>query len=65
MIDFGNPVVWLAGGALVGAILLLLRNRVSAEARERRRRERSHQRVVSKSKRPTVKLAVRTERSRK
>ena len=64
MIDLKHLLVWLIGGALLGAILLLLRGQFSAEARERRRRERSHRRVVSKSKRPTVRFAVRTPRSR-
>ncbi len=64
MIDFKNPVVWLTGGILLGALILLARSRFSTEARERRRRDRSHQRVVSKSKRPSVKFAVRTDESR-
>jgi hypothetical protein len=64
MFDLTNPIVWLAGGALGVASFLLLRGPFSTEARERRRRDRSHRRVVSKSKRPTVKFAVRTDHSK-
>ncbi len=65
MNELKNPLVWIAGIALIGALLLLWRNRFTPEARERRRRDRSHRRVVSKSKRPTVKFAVRTDQSGK
>jgi hypothetical protein len=65
MNDFKHPLVWLTGGALLGALWLLWRPRFTPEARERRRRERSHRRVVSKGKRPTVKFAVRTDPPRK
>ncbi len=65
MIDFKHPLVWLTGVALIGAFLLLWRTRFNPDARERRRRDRSHRRIVSKSKRPTVKFAVRTDQSGK
>ena len=62
MFDTGNPVLWLIVLVLAGAAFFLLRGHFSAEARERRRRERSHRPVVSTANRPMVKLAVETEK---
>ena len=50
------------GGCVILAAVLLLRTRFSAEAREARRRRRSHGRVVSTRRYPTVKLAVETKK---
>jgi hypothetical protein len=57
-------VLLLLGGVVVAAMLWLFRGRFSAEARERRRRRRSYGRVVSRAKRPMVKLAVNTDESK-
>jgi hypothetical protein len=59
---FDDPVTWVAGGLLLTAAFLLLRRYFTAEARERRRRDRSHGRVVAKGKRPMIKLAVKVEK---
>jgi len=59
-----NPFIWLAGIFVLMAAGFLLRGHFSAQAREARRRARSHGRVVSKGRGPTVKLAVETEKSR-
>ncbi len=58
MLDIGNPGVWLIGIIVVASVLFLLRGYFTAEARERRRRERSHRRVISRKQGPTVRLAV-------
>ena len=59
-----NHTAWLiAAAGFAGAgvcVLLALRSLFSREARERRRRARSHGRVVSKAKRPIVILAANT-----
>jgi len=54
----GNPVPWLIGVFAFGMVFFLLRGRFSAEARARRRRERSNRPVISRKQGPTVKLAV-------
>jgi hypothetical protein len=58
MLSFGNSILWLIGALALGAILLLLRGHFTAEARDRRRREKSHRRVLSRKQGPTVRLAV-------
>ena len=64
MFDTGNPAHWLVGIVVLGVVCLLLRAFFSSEARERPRRERNHRRVVSKAKRPTISLAVKTEETK-
>ena len=61
MLAIGNPVLWFMGVAALAAVLFWLRGRFSAEARERRRRDRSHRPVVSRKQGPTVKLAVNAD----
>ncbi len=62
MLDIGNPGVWLIGIIAVASVLFLLRGYFTAEAREQRRRERSHRRVVSRKQGPTVRLAVNVDK---
>jgi hypothetical protein len=58
------PAYWPLGFmALIGAGCLL-HHHFNAEARERRRRGRSHGRVVSKSKRVMIRLAARVPKPR-
>jgi hypothetical protein len=64
MFDPQNPILWLIGAVALVATLWLLRSHFGAEARERRRRARSHGRVVSKGRRPTVVLSAKTPKSR-
>ena len=64
MFDLANPVVWLLALVLFTAVFVLLRGYFDPEARERRRRQRSHGRVVSKAARPMVSLAVKTKSKR-
>jgi hypothetical protein len=61
MFAIADPVLWLIAIIALAAVFLLLRH-FSTEARERRRRERSHGRVGSTAKRPIVSLAVETEK---
>jgi len=61
MFELVNPVLWLLALVLVASLFLLLRGYFSPKARERRRRQRSHGRVVSKATRPMVSLAVKTK----
>jgi hypothetical protein len=58
MLDIRNPLFWLLGVVVVVAALSLVRSHFSAEALERRRREKSHRPVISRKQGPTVKLAV-------
>ncbi len=59
-----NLVYWAAGlfGAVVAA--MALKHYFSPEARERRRRARSHGKVVSRRQGTWVKLAVKTKKSK-
>ena len=61
MFDLANPIVWLIALVLFAAVVVLLRGYFKSEDRERRRRQRSHGRVVSKAARPMVSLAVKTK----
>ena len=58
MLDRGNSVLWLIRVLAFGAVLLLARSHFTAEARERRRHEKSHRRVLSRKQGPTVRLVV-------
>jgi hypothetical protein len=59
MLDIRNPGFWLIGIVVLAVALLVARGHFSAEARARRRRERSHRPVISRKRGPTVKLAVK------
>ena len=56
---------WAMALGLVGLGVLVVRGFFNQEARERRRRQRSHGRVVSRAVRPMVSLAVETESRQK
>ena len=58
MLNAGNPVMWFVGILAFAAAFFLLRGHFTAEARERRRRERSHRRVISRKRGLSVRLAV-------
>lgn len=55
-------VWWLIG--LVGAALLLWALLLNPEARLRRRLRKTHSRIVSKARRPTVRFSVRTPKKK-
>lgn len=65
MLDIRNPICWLIGGLALGVGWFLARGHFSAEARARRRRERSHRRVVSRKQGPTVRLAVNVDKPKR
>jgi hypothetical protein len=65
MLDARNPVVWLIGIMVFAVVFLLLRGHFTVEARERRRREKSHRPVVSRKQGPTVRLAVDVDKSKR
>ena len=65
MPNLDNPLLYLSSAITLGLLLFLLRRRFSAEARERRRRERSHRPVISRKHGPTVKLAVKVDKPRR
>ncbi len=50
---------WVAGGVLLALLVFLTGFRLSSGARLRRRLRRTHSRVVSKAKGPSVQLSVR------
>jgi hypothetical protein len=58
MLNAGNPVVWLIGMIAFAVAFFFLRDHFTAEARARRRLEKSHRPVISRKKGPTVRLAV-------
>jgi hypothetical protein len=60
----GNLVYWSAGLLIAAVAAMALKSYFSPDARERRRRERSHGRVVSRREGPWVKLAVKTKKSK-
>ena len=65
MLDARNPVVWLISVIVLTFAFLLMRGHFTAEARERRRREKSHRRVISRKQGPTVRLAVDVDKPRR
>jgi hypothetical protein len=58
MLDIRNLVLWLVSAILLVVLLVLVRGHFSAEARARRRRDKSHRPVISRKRGPTVRLAV-------
>jgi hypothetical protein len=65
MLDLTNPILWLLGVPALGVLLFVLAGHFNAEARERRRRMRSHRPVVSRKAGPTVKFAVNPGKPRR
>jgi hypothetical protein len=61
MSELSNSSVWLLALVVIGIVGVLFRVFFNRDARERRRRQRSHGRVISKVARPMVKLAVEAE----
>jgi hypothetical protein len=61
MFDLANPIIWLIALVSLATVFVLWRGGFGPEVRERRRRERSHGRVVSKARRPMVRLAVKSK----
>ena len=62
MLDVRNPMLWFMGVLAATLVLLLARNHFSAEARSRRRREKSQRRVMSRRQGPTVRLETKVNK---
>ena len=66
MFDTGNLLLWVVVLLVLAAAFLGLRRHFSADAREARRRTRSHAPVVTTKRGPSIKLAVNlTEREKR
>jgi len=65
MFGIANSFLWLLGIVLLGAVLLGLRHYYSADAREARRRARSHGPVISRKRGPSVRLGVAVEKPKR
>lgn len=64
MFAISDTVLWLISAIVLAAVFWLLRGHFSAEAREQRRRARSHRPVISTANRPAVRLAVDADKSK-
>ena len=62
MFNTGNAFLWVMGIVTLGVGLFSLRGHFTAEARARRRREKSHRPLISRKKGPTVRLAVNVDK---
>jgi hypothetical protein len=65
MLDARNPVVWLIGIIAFAVAMAFLRGHFTAEARGRRRRDKSHRPVISRKQGPTVRLAVDVDKPKR
>jgi len=52
-------MIWFAIGLIAAAALVVLAFNLSSEARLRRRRRKSHTRIISTARQPTVKFSVK------
>jgi hypothetical protein len=65
MLDARNPVLWLMGIIAFAVAFFFLRGHFTAEARARRRLEKSHRPVISRKQGPTVRLAVDVDKPKR
>jgi len=65
MLGISNAILWLFGVLALGVVLFLVRGHLTAEARARRRREKSNRPVVSRKPGPTVRLAVDVDKAKR
>ena len=63
MLNVGNPMIWFIVIAAIVGIWVLGRGRFNPEARARRRRDRSNRPLISRKRGPTVRLAVKADKS--
>jgi len=57
--------MWLIGIIALAIAFFLLRGHFTAEARARRRREKSNRPVISRKRGPTVRLAVKVDKPKR
>jgi hypothetical protein len=62
MLGIGHPLMWLIGFVALAGLGILARGHFSAEARARRRRDKSNRPVMSTKRGPTVRLAVKVDK---
>jgi hypothetical protein len=62
MLEARNPVVWVIGIIAFAVAMAFLRDHFTAEARARRRLDKSHRPVISRKQGPTVQLAVHVDK---
>jgi hypothetical protein len=65
MLDIEHPLIWLIGLGALAALWVLARGHLSAEARARRRRERSNRPLISRKRGPSVRLAAHVEKPKR
>ena len=65
MLNARNLILWFGFVVVLAFVLFLARGYFSPDARARRRREKSHRRVVSRRQGPTVRLAVDVDKSKR
>ena len=65
MLGISNSILWSLGVLALGVVLFLVRDHFTAEARARRRREKSNRPVVSRKQGPTVRLAVDVDKPKR
>jgi len=61
MVDIANAVPWVLGLVVLAAAIFGLRRHFGADAKEARRRARSHGPVISRRRGPAVRLAVKVD----
>jgi hypothetical protein len=65
MLDIRHPMIWLIGIVALAALGVLARSHFSAEAKARRRREKSNRPVISRKRGPTVRLAAKVGKAKR
>ena len=63
--NFDNPATWVLGGLAAVALVCFGTHYFSNDARLERRRRKNNARVVSTSRRPTVKFSVHTDQKKR
>jgi len=54
-----DTVIWFALGLIALTAIIVLGFNITSEARLRRRRRKSHSRIISSARQPTVKFSVK------
>ncbi len=65
MLGLADSIPWLLGIVVLVAVILAARHYLSADAREVRRRARSHGAVVSKKHGPSVRLTAKVDKPKR
>ncbi|HOX58334.1 MAG TPA: hypothetical protein P5205_14990 [Candidatus Paceibacterota bacterium] len=65
MFDITNPILWLTGIIALAVVFFLLRGHFNAEARARRRRDKSNRPIISRKQGPSIRLAVDVDKPKR